>query len=80
MLDSLGVASSGLGLFLGVASPGLTVISGGGQFRTVFSGFRHIGKFGGGKNDDAPCTTCTRCCLKHGCSASASYLSSLPFS
>ena len=32
------------------------VISEGGQFRTLFySGFWHIGKFGGGKKDQPPC-------------------------
>ena len=34
------------------------VISEGGQFRTLFfSGFWHIGKFGGGKKDQTPCTS-----------------------
>ena len=37
------------------------VVSEGGQFRNLFfSGSWHIGKFGGGKKDDSPCT-CENC-------------------
>ena len=53
-LVSLGVASSGHCHFWGWQVLDL-VFSRGGQFRTFFSGFWHIGKFWGGKKDQTPC-------------------------
>ena len=53
---SLGVTSPGLCHFLGVASPGHSHFRGWPVLDSVFfSGFWHIGKFGGGKKDQPPC-------------------------
>ena len=46
-LVSLGVASFGFCHFLGVASVGLSLFRGWPGQETIFSGFRHIGKFWG---------------------------------
>ena len=54
-LVSLEVASSGLCHFLVVASPRLHHFRGWPVQHSVFSGFWHIGKFGGGKKDGSPC-------------------------
>ena len=53
-LVSLEVASSGLCHFLVVASPRLHHFRGWPVQHSVFSGFWHIGKFGGGKNQICP--------------------------
>ena len=42
--------------FWGVASPGLNHFRGWLVQNSFFSGFWHIGKFGGGKKDETPCT------------------------
>ena len=54
----LGVASSRLYHFLWVASPWLSHFRGWPFQNSVvfFYGFWHIGKFGGGKKDESPCT------------------------